>query len=144
MDGLFVPITLRGHEIKNRIVMAPMVCFAYAGTDGKVTEKNIKHYEARARGGVGLIIVEATCVAENARLAPSQLGLWSDEQIEGFSRIAEARHRYGAKVLVQIHHGGLAAHRAVSRDFISSLDFRGSLHGTPEASARAMSLAEIV
>jgi NADPH2 dehydrogenase len=143
MSGLFAPITIRGHKIKNRIVMAPMVCFGYAGGDGKVTEKNIAHYRARARGGVGLIIIEATCVAKAGRLSPVQLGLWSDEHVEGFKKIGEACHKYGARVLVQIHHAGLAGHRAVSDNFISSSDFRGAIRGVPDAIARGMTLDEI-
>ena len=104
MNGLFSGIKIRNIEIKNRIVMPPMVCFGYSGPDGLVTEKNLKHYESRARGGAGLIIIEATCVNSSGRLAGSQLGLWSDGQVEGFKKISAACHRYGAKTLVQIHH----------------------------------------
>ena len=143
MEAIFVPASLRGHSIKNRIVMAPMVCFGYAGADGKVTEKNLKHYEARAKGGAGTIIVEATCVAKAGRLAPVQLGLWEDGQIEGFSELARRCHRYGATVLVQIHHAGLAGHRSVASEFITSSDWRGALRGVPEATARGASPDEI-
>ena len=89
--------------------MPPMVCFGFGRDDGLVTEKHISHYEARANGGVGLIIIEATCIDKSGRLSTDQLGLWSDEQIPGFSRLAGVCHQYGAKVLVQIHHAGLSA-----------------------------------
>ncbi len=54
--------------------MAPTVKF-YAGDDGLVTEDYVKHYEERAAHECGLICVEATCIAKEARLAPTQLGL---------------------------------------------------------------------
>lgn len=103
------PIKIGNKICKNRITMAPTVKFA-AGDDGIVTEDFVKHYEARAAHGTGLIVVEATCVAKEARLHPKQLGLWSDEQIEGHKRIAEAVHKYGALIIPQIHYGGLGTH----------------------------------
>ncbi|HBE77796.1 MAG TPA: NADPH dehydrogenase, partial [Firmicutes bacterium] len=78
MNRLFSEIAIGNGKVKNRIVMPPMVCFGYTGAEGMITEKNIGHYEARAKGGVGLIIVEATCVNPSGRLADLQLGLWSD------------------------------------------------------------------
>jgi len=94
--------------------MPPMVCFGKAGNDGFVTEKHIEHYEKRARGGTGLIIVEATCIQKDARLSPDQLGIWSDEHIEGLSKIAEVCHKHGATVMIQLHHAGLKTHPKVS------------------------------
>lgn len=94
---------------KNRITMAPTVKFS-AGDDGMVTEDFVKHYEERAKHGVGLIVVEATCIAKEARLAPSQLGLWCDEQIEGHKKIVDAVHKYDTLIIPQIHHGGLGTH----------------------------------
>lgn len=57
-----------------------------------------------------MIVVEATCVTPDGRLAPSQLGLWEDMQIEGHRKITEGCHKHGAIVLVQIHHGGYNTH----------------------------------
>lgn len=105
------PIKIGNRIVKNRITMAPTVKFC-AGEDGMVTDRFVKHYEERAAHECGLIVVEATCVAPEARLAPSQLGLWCDEQIEGHSKIAEAVHKYGALVIPQIHYGGLGTHPA--------------------------------
>lgn len=109
MNKAALPIKIGTKICKNRITMAPTVKFA-AGDDGIVTEDFVKHYEERAAHGVGLIVVEATCVAKEARLAPTQLGLWCDEQIEGHKRIAEAAHKYGTLIIPQIHHGGLGTH----------------------------------
>jgi len=96
--------------------MPPMVNFGFRTENGCVTDEHVKHYTARAKGGVGLIIIEATCVNPQGRLSASQLGLWSDDQIAGFSKIAEACHNQGAAVLVQIHHAGLAAAPGVTSE----------------------------
>lgn len=100
------PIRIGKKEAKNRITMAPTVKFV-AGQDGMVTEFFVRHYALRAKHGCGFICVEATCITPEGRLSDSQLGLWSDEQIEGHKRIADACHAYGALVVPQIHHGGL-------------------------------------
>ncbi len=89
--------------------MAPTVKFN-AGEDGIATDFFVKHYALRAAHGCGLICVEATAVSPEGRLAPSQLGLWDDAQIEGHRKIAEACHPYGALVIPQIHYGGLGTH----------------------------------
>ncbi len=103
------PLQIGKKIAKNRITMAPTVKF-YASDDGMVTEEYVRHYAERAAHQCGLIVVEATCIAEEARLDPRQLGLWNDEQIEGHKRLVEAVHQHGALVIPQIHHGGLATH----------------------------------
>lgn len=105
------PIKIGTKTIKNRITMAPTVKF-YAGEDGMVTDDFVKHYEERAKHGVGLIVLEATCVAPEGRLFPSQLGLWNDDQIEGHKKIVEAVHQYGTLIIPQLHYGGLGTHPA--------------------------------
>ena len=142
MNNLFSPIKIKNTLIKNRIVMPPMVCFGYGKEDGKVTDEHVTHYEARARGGAGLIIIEATCIEKTARLSPVQLGLWSDDQIPGFSRLAQACHQHGAKVLVQIHHGGLNSHESVTSDLRGPSDFQGKMRDKV-ISARALTAQEI-
>lgn len=111
MSNAASPIQIGKRICKNRITMAPTVKFA-AGDDGIVTEELVKHYEARAAHGVGLIVVEATCVAKEARLFPSQLGLWCDEQIAGHKNLVDAVHKYDTLVIPQIHYGGLGTHPA--------------------------------
>ena len=80
MNSLFTPQYIKELEIKNRIVLPPMVCFKFAEDDGFVSSKNIEHYEKMAKGGSGLIIVEATCVNKNGRLSMDQLAIWSDRK----------------------------------------------------------------
>lgn len=103
------PINIGKRICKNRITMAPTVKFA-AGPDGMVTDEFVRHYEKRAEHGAGLIVVEATCVSADGRLAPSQLGLWCDEQIAGHKMITEAVHQHNCLIIPQIHHGGLGTH----------------------------------
>jgi 2,4-dienoyl-CoA reductase-like NADH-dependent reductase (Old Yellow Enzyme family) len=114
MPQLFSEFTIQQHSVKNRIVFPPVVCFNYASGDGLVTERNIEHYRQVARGGSGLIITEATAVMEEGRLAPFQLGIWSDEHIAGMSRIASAVRDEAAVSLLQIHHAGLLTSDKVS------------------------------
>ena len=110
MKKINMPIKIGSKLVKNRITFAPTVKFGWTDTSGIPNARFARHYEDRAEGGTGLIVVEATCVNPTGRLAPSQLGLWDDGQIEGHRNISEACHRHGAVVLVQIHHGGYSTH----------------------------------
>lgn len=110
MKKINTPIKIGSKIIKNRITYAPTVKFGWTDTSGIPNERFARHYEDRAEGGTGLIVVEATCISPSGRLAPSQLGLWDDAQIEGHGNISEACHKHGAVVLVQIHHGGYNTH----------------------------------
>ena len=134
------PIRIGSKISKNRITMAPTVKFN-AGTDGLVTDFFVKHYELRAKHGVGLICVEATAVAPEGRLAPSQLGLWNDDQIEGHGRIVEACHRYNTLIIPQIHYGGLGTHPACG-PLTSPTAIRWN-RGGKEVMARELTVADI-
>lgn len=107
MSQLFTSWKLKNMEIKNRICVPPMVCFGWNGEDGMVSEKNVEHYRALAKGGAGLIIQEATCVDPKGKLSRDQLGIWCEEQIPGLKKIAEAVHKEGIPILMQIHHAGI-------------------------------------
>lgn len=105
LKKLFSPIKIGKMELRNRIVMAP-IATDYAASDGTVTETLIDYLEARARGGVGLIIAEVTSVVGTAKYMPNQLGLWDDKFIPGFTELAKAVHAHGAKLVPQIIHPG--------------------------------------
>ncbi|HSW58929.1 MAG TPA: NADH:flavin oxidoreductase [Dehalococcoidales bacterium] len=143
MSSLFSEITIRNIRIKNRIVMPPMACPGFTGSDGLFTLKNLERYRDRARGGVGLIIVEAAAVSQNGRTSPTQLGLWSDDQIKGFSRLAAYCHDYDCRVVVQICHAGLAADAKVTETPVAPSDFKGSSRQNQIVRARALDLTEI-
>ncbi len=94
---------------RNRLCIPPMVLYGHAGADGLATEAHVRHYEALARGGAGLLIQEATCVTPGGRLSRDQLGIWSDSQLPGLRRITQAVHRAGCPVLIQLHHAGVVS-----------------------------------
>jgi len=102
---LFQPVNIGAVEIKNRIVMAPMVT-NYCETDGSVTERLTSFLEARAKGGAGLIIVEAAYVHPSGRGMSHQVGIHKDEMIGGLKTLVDRIHRHGAKVAVQLFHCG--------------------------------------
>ena len=99
-------LSVRSVTLKNRIGIAPMVCFAFSSDDGMVSDKHVQHYRALAEGGAGLVIQEATCVSPDGRLDTSQIGIWRDEHIPGLRRITQAVHDAGGIIFAQIHHAG--------------------------------------
>ncbi len=113
MLGLFEPIKIKGLSLKNRLVMPPMAA-NMATEDGEVTDRHIRHYAARARGGVGLIIVEHTYVSEDGKLSQGQMGLYDDKLIPSLKRLVEAIHAEGTKVVIQLTHAGAKALRDIT------------------------------
>ena len=121
---LFSPIKIGQLEIKNRIMMAPM-CM-YIAKDGIADEFHYTHYTARAMGGVGLIVLEATGVEEAGKITDHCLGLYDDGQIEGLKKIVEGVHRFGSKVGIQLNHAGRKSQASVERIYApSALAFNG-------------------
>ena len=105
---LFAPLTIRGLTLRNRIVMSPM-CMYSAGEDGRATDWHLAHYLARAVGGAGLLLMEATAVEPRGRISAADLGLWTDEQVEPLARIVRSVQQEGAAVGVQLAHAGRKA-----------------------------------
>lgn len=138
-EEVFKPTKIRNLEIKNRVVLPPLVCFGFTNKDGFVTEKNIVHYEAMAKGGSGLIIVEATAVNKNGRLSEDQLGVWADKYIDGLRSIAEVCHENDTKVFVQLHHAGLKTPKIVTEDTLTASNYEDG-----KIVARALTKAEIL
>jgi 2,4-dienoyl-CoA reductase-like NADH-dependent reductase (Old Yellow Enzyme family) len=108
MPHLFSPLTLRDLTLRNRIVMSPM-CMYSAGLDGRATDWHLAHYAARAVGGAGLLISEATAVEARGRISTADLGLWDDAQIEPVARIVRLVQAQGAAMAVQLAHAGRKA-----------------------------------
>lgn len=129
MTTLFSPIKIKNIEIKNRIVLPPLVRFSIIGKDGYVNEGLLKWYEDIASSGVGLIIVEATCVSPDGKLRDNQLGLWDDSFIPGLSKIVEVCHKYDVPVMLQLHHAGFKEEiKNVSKEILEKilLDFKSA------------------
>lgn len=87
--------------------MPPLLCFNWADSEGFEIVDRANHYGKRAQGGTGLIIVEATAIAQDGRICNMQLGLWRDEHIDQFERIAKSCHKENTVVLVQLVHAGM-------------------------------------
>ena len=104
-DHLFKPLKLRTFELANRIAMPPMAIYI-PGSEGYVKERLIDYYEARARGGVGFIIVNATYVHPNGASHPNQTAITHDKYIPGLRKLAEAIHKYDVKTSIQLYHSG--------------------------------------
>jgi len=78
----------------------------FATEDGYVTDRTIQYYEARAKGGAALIILEATYIHPKGPIIANELGISDDKFVPGLSKVVEAIHRHGAKAAIQLVHGG--------------------------------------
>lgn len=107
MSALFSPFTLKGITLRNRIAIPPMC--QYSAVDGVVNDWHRVHYASLARGGAGLVIVEATGVAPEGRITPACLGLWNDEQAAELTKVVAAIKAGGAVHGIQIGHAGRKA-----------------------------------
>jgi NAD(H)-dependent 7beta-hydroxy-3-oxo-delta4-cholenoic acid oxidoreductase len=105
LERLFQPIRIGAMEVKNRMAMAPMAT-DFAHPDGTLSQRIIDYYETRARGGVGLVILEVTSIDEGSPYVPNTIGLWDDRFIPGLRRLTDALHRHGARVVCQTAHPG--------------------------------------
>ncbi|GGZ35502.1 NADH:flavin oxidoreductase/NADH oxidase [Streptomyces poonensis] len=112
MSALFEPYTLRELTIPNRVWMPPM-CQYSAAPEGPLTgapnDWHFAHYAARATGGTGLIIVEATAVSPEGRISPYDLGIWNDTQVEAFRRITDFLKTQNTVPGIQLAHAGRKA-----------------------------------
>lgn len=102
---MFTPLKLRDLVLTNRVVVAPMA--QYRAVDGVPGDWHLMHYGARATGGAGLVYVEMTCTAPDARITTGCPGLWNDEQAAAWRRIVDFAHANGpAKLAIQLGHAG--------------------------------------
>jgi 2,4-dienoyl-CoA reductase-like NADH-dependent reductase (Old Yellow Enzyme family) len=108
MAHLFSPLTLRDLSLKNRIMFSPC-CMYSAAEDGIATDWHLGHYLARASGGTGLLMVEATAVEARGRISANDLGLWDDAHIEPLARITGLVQAAGSAIGVQLAHAGRKA-----------------------------------
>lgn len=110
---IFAPGAIGTVPVRNRTIMCPMGLSASPG--GYVNTAIINHYVERAKGGIGLIVVEVTCVdAPQGLNSLNMLRLDDDHFIPGMRRLAAAIHAAGARCLLQISHTGRGAKRRVT------------------------------
>lgn len=152
MSALFSPLQIADVELRNRIVMSPM-CMYSADIHGYATDWHFIHYPARALGGVGLIMIEATAVESRGRISENDLGIWTDKHVDGLKEIVSRCHQFGAKVGIQLAHAGRKAKiskekivSATSEPFspddtvpveLKTSNIKGIIHSFQEAARRA-------
>ena len=121
---LFKPIVIRNTKIRNRIVSTGHD--TTIPSDGTVNDALVAYHEARAKGGVGLIVAQVTGVHESARYTNHVLMGTDDECIYGFTKLAKTIHKEGAKLIVQLFHPG--------REMTESLDGTAPIAWAPSVS----------
>ena len=99
------PIRINTLLIKNRIVF-PAMCTKYAAPDGGVTERMLRYYEERAKGGAGLVTIEATSVDPTGNSFSRGLSIANDARLPGLTDLARRVKRHGARISIQLQHGG--------------------------------------
>ncbi|MCW2702534.1 MAG: nemA [Blastococcus sp.] len=104
---LFAPVSLGDLQLANRVVMAPLTRLR-SGDAGVPGELVAEHYAQRA--SVGLIITEGTFPNAESRAYAGQPGIVTDEQVEGWRRVAEAVHARGGRIVMQLMHSGRVSH----------------------------------
>src|SRR5512136_2291149 len=100
-------------EVRNRIVMSPMIT-NYADEGGAVSDQTLAYYKARARGGVGWVIVESSYVHRAGIMYIRQLGLDDDKHIEGLRKLSGVIKKEGARASIQLIHTGRRAQSDIS------------------------------
>lgn len=106
---LLAPGRIGSLTLRNRIFVTAMGV-SLSERDGHVGERLIAYHEEQARGGAGLIITGVAGVAwPTGAVQPNQTAISDDRFLPGLTRLVETVHRHGAKIAVQLHHGGLVA-----------------------------------
>src|SRR4051794_26058102 len=104
---LFQPISFRSVTARNRIVVAPMC--QYSATDGLGSDWHVQHLGARAAGGAGIVIAEATHVSAIGRITPGCLGAYTAEHQALLARLAAVITQCGSVPGIQLAHAGRKA-----------------------------------
>jgi len=129
MNTLHTPFALKSVTLRNRIGVSPMA--QYSATDGFASDWHLAHYGARALGGAGLIIIEATAVEARGRITPGDLGIWSDAHIEPLARVNHFIKTHGAAPGIQIGHAGRKGSCAIA--WKGGAQLAPDAPGTPDA-----------
>lgn len=104
---LFSPLKIRGVALRNRIGVSPM-CM-YSSRDGFANDFHLVHLGARALGGAGMVMMEATAISPEGRISPGDMGIWKDDHIENLARITGFLRDHGATPAIQLAHAGRKA-----------------------------------
>lgn len=107
-QALLQPYDMKGLQLKNRIVMAPMTRSRSDNPEGAATALTAQYYEQRAEAG--LIITEGTYVSPEAAGYINVPGIYTDAQVKGWKLVTDAVHKKGGKIFAQIWHVGRISH----------------------------------
>lgn len=104
---LFTPWTLKSVTARNRTVIPPMC--QYTAEGGKLTDWHVAHLGSLAKGGAGIVFVEATAVEKRGRITHGDSGLWREDQIAPLQRVVAFMESQGAVPAIQLAHAGRKA-----------------------------------
>ena len=107
VPNLFDPFVLKSARLRNRIGVSPMC--QYSAIDGVANEWHYTHLGGLARGGAGLVVVEASAVTAEGRITPGDMGLWNDAQAAALAPAVSAIRTHGAVAGIQLAHAGRKA-----------------------------------
>lgn len=102
-------ITIGPKTLRNRMILPPMCMYAVSAHDGVPEPWHQVHLGARAAGGFGMVIAEATGVNPEARISPADTGLWNEAQRDGWAPITDFIRSQGAVPGIQLGHAGAKA-----------------------------------
>ena len=123
MPDLFDPIKIRSVTFPNRIAVSPMV--QTSSKDGFAEDWHLVHLGARAVGGAGLVITEATAIQKRGRISPNDLGIWKDAHIPKLKKIASFIKQQNSVAGIQLAHSGRKG------SYSAPLDKNGLAHLKP-------------
>jgi 2,4-dienoyl-CoA reductase-like NADH-dependent reductase (Old Yellow Enzyme family) len=102
---LLSPFAIGAVQLRNRVVFQPHFT-ALGSLDGMPSDAHVAYHEERARGGVGLIILESQAVHPTGKMSRRFINAWDPAVVPGLARIADAVHAHGTKLFGQLTHGG--------------------------------------
>ena len=136
-EALFAPLTFQhGPPMKNRFMLAPLTNLQ-SHPDGRLSDDEFNWLTLRAKGGFGLTMTCAALVQRQGQGFPGQLGVFSDDHLEGLTRLAAAIKAHGSVAALQMHHAGMRS----PKDLIGQAPLCPS--DDEETGARAMTTAEV-
>lgn len=145
--AIFTPIKLGKHQLKHRVVLAPLTRFR-STLDHVPTDLNREYYQQRASDG-GLLIAEGTVVSATGAPLPHQPGIYNQDQINAWKKVTEAVHAKNGVIFIQLFHMGRAGFSennpngeeivSASAIPISGVDFQGR----PFQEPRSLEIHEI-
>lgn len=143
MARLFDEFQIKDVVLRNRVAVAPMC--QYSSDNGFPNEWHFVHLGSRAVGGAGLVVVEATAVSPEGRISPADSGLYLDDHVPSFARIADFLRQQGACPGIQLAHAGrkASAHKPWEGDDHIATDQGGWETIAPSAVAFGANLPKV-